>query len=218
MNWNNFRNPLLSWIDTRIQFCNDVPKNGVLVDLGAYDGETLNHIAELRPDLGLVALDIEGRPERYPDNTRFCKSNIETDPIDCEDNSVDAITCMHLVEHLNTLENLFSEAYRVLKPGGRIYVETPRPKTISMDSKGGASCWMHTVNFYDDPTHTRIVSPGLSAKHMRKAGLDVYGSGVSRNWLFAASWPLLSMTPPSRKKFTAYVHFSGWSSYVVARK
>jgi hypothetical protein len=56
------------------------------------------------------------------------------------------------------------------------------------------------------------------AKPLTAAGLRITRSGISRNWLFAAAHPLYWLRPESRKKFTARVHWIGWSAYLVARK
>jgi hypothetical protein len=50
------------------------------------------------------------------------------------------------------------------------------------------------------------------------AGLRPVKGGISRNWLFAASWPFWFFCPPGRKKFTAWVHWCGWSVYIVCRR
>ncbi len=42
-----------------------------------------------------------------------------------EDNSVDAILCIHLLEHVADPEVAMKEIYRVLKPGGFCYFDTP---------------------------------------------------------------------------------------------
>jgi len=44
----------------------------------------------------------------------------------------------------------------------------------------------------------------------------VLASGISRNWLFAAAYPVFVFLPPSRKKFTARIHWLGWSAYLIA--
>ena len=59
---------------------------------------------------------------------------------------------------------------------------------------------------------------GALARQVRRAGLEVVASGTSRNWLFAAAWPLWAFLPPSRKKFTARVHWLGWSAFLIARR
>ena len=131
---------------------------------------------------------------------------------------MDAITCMHLIEHLRDLALLLAETARLLKPGGRVYFETPGPKSLAMSSPRGAAAGTFTLNFFDDATHVRLVPVGELAQQARGAGLEVVASGTSRNWLFAASWPLFALLPASRQKFTAKVHWVGWSAYLIAHR
>lgn len=189
-----------------------------MLDLGSSDGETLGHMAELRPDLKLRAVDVAGRPETYPKGCEFERVDLEREPLPWGDASADAITCMHLVEHLRGLESLMGEVARSLKPGGRVYFETPHPRTVGYASPTGAAAGTFTMNFYDDPTHVRVVSVGHLGRLARKAGLNVIGSGTSRNWLFAVAWLWLWLAPPSRRKFTALAHWRGWSAYLVAER
>lgn len=212
MNWTWLRP--CPWLDTRARFVAGVPRDGVLLDLGSSDGETLRHIAELRPDLRLYAVDIAGMPEAYPPGCQFHRANLEQDRLPWPDASMDAVTCMHLVEHLRGLDLLLKETARLLKPGGTVYFETPHPKTASLPSAKGA----FTLNFYDDPTHIRPVETGHLAEQVRATGLQVIATGTSRNWLFAAAYPLFRLLRPSRKRYTARVHWIGWSSYLVAQR
>lgn len=212
MNWALLRHT--SWLDTRARFVSRLPRNGRLLDLGSSDGETLGHIAELRPDLQLMSVDLDGAPDRYPKGCEFVRANLETDRLPWPDSSIDGLTCMHLVEHLNQLDHLFAEAARLLKPGARAYFETPHPKTVDWPSAKG----QFTLNFYDDDTHVEPVPVESMAASARKAGLNPVATGVSRNWIFAASWLVLAFTPPSRKRFTARVHWGGWSAYLTAEK
>jgi O-antigen chain-terminating methyltransferase len=67
------------------------------------------------------------------------------------DASVGAITAMHLVEHLpfDAMIRLFDQAYRVLRSGGVMILETPNPENLQV-----ASHW-----FYLDPTHRNPLPP-----------------------------------------------------------
>src|SRR5205814_2717980 len=98
---------------------------GSLLDLGSSDGRTLCHMSELRPDLTFAAVDIAGPPDHLPKNTRFASADLEKDSLPWSDGSFEAITCMHVVEHLRTMKNLWREVARLLKPGGKVYIETP---------------------------------------------------------------------------------------------
>lgn len=212
MNWKYLRH--CSWLDTRARFVAATPQRGTLLDLGSSDGETLNHFAELRPDLRLCSADKFGHPEKYPAGCDFQRCDFVQDKLPWPDRSVDAITCMHVVEHLDDLPNLLTEIARLLKPGGRVYFETPHPKTVDLPSAKGK----FTLNFYDDPTHIRVVTMTDLAEKLTRTTLQPGATGISRNWIFAAAHPCFSLLPESRKRFTARVHWIGWSAYLVARQ
>jgi SAM-dependent methyltransferase len=194
------------------------PRGGSLLDLGSSDGETLRHIAELRPDLRLHAVDIAGAPGQYPPECRFHRADLERERLPWPDGSMAAITCMHLVEHLRNLSNLMGEARRLLQPGGRLYFETPHPKTLKLPSPRGKGAGTFTFNFHDDPTHIRLVPISELAGLARRAGLEVMGEGSSRNWLFAGSHLVYQFLPASRQKYTARAHWVGWSAWLTARR
>lgn len=216
MNWSRLR--IAPWLDTRAAFVASTPKGGRLLDIGSSDGETLNHFAELRPDLKLLATDIAGAPDKYPHGCEFHRGNVETDPLPWPDGSIDAITCMHLVEHLHTLHLLTKEVVRLLRPGGQVYIETPHPRSLMVPRQPPEAPVRFTLNFYDDPTHVRLVPVEEVGLKLRLMGLKTLKQGISRNWIFAAAWPYYRFQPPSRQKFTSQVHWIGWSAYLVASK
>ena len=216
MNWATLRR--FPWLDTRASFVATAPLRGALLDLGSSDGETLVHIAELRPDLRLYAVDLDGSPERYPPGSEFQRANLEKDLLPWPDASMDAITCMHLVEHLRDIGWLLQESARLLKPGARMYIETPHPKSLTLPSPKGAAAGTFTLNFYDDPTHVRLVDIATLTEAAAGVGMDVVSTGISRNWLFAALYPLFFFLPASRRKFTSRIHWLGWSAYLIAAR
>ncbi|MGH7602778.1 MAG: class I SAM-dependent methyltransferase [Gemmatimonadaceae bacterium] len=216
MNWKNWR--AIPWIDTRADFVAPTPQNGTLLDLGSSDGGTLCHMAELRPDLRFFSVDLAGPPAQMPQRTTFVRADLESDSLPWPDASFDSITCMHVVEHLRTMTNLWREAARLLKPGGRIYVETPGPESLTTPSPPPKLRGQITMNFYDDPTHIGVVSIDSLAKQATNAGLLAREHGRSRNWLFVGAYPFLSLLPLTRKRLVAKLHWLGWSAYVIAEK
>lgn len=216
MNWKHLR--ALPWLDTRARFLASVPLNGRILDVGSSDGETLRHFQEMRPDLQFHATDIDGDPANYPSGTKYHQGDLNCEPLPWEDHSLDAISCMHLIEHLDNLDLFLSEVARLLKPGGRVYFETPHPKTLTVPSATGIAVGTFTLNFFDDLTHTKVVSMGGLAQRLRRHGLAITHSGTSRNWLFALSYPLFYFLPASRQKFTSRIHWIGWSAYLTAEQ
>jgi SAM-dependent methyltransferase len=216
MNWSRWK--AIPWVDTRAAFVAGTPKNGALLDLGSSDGETLCHMYELRRDLEFASVDIAGRPARTPPNTSFAQANLESDKLPWPAGSFDSITCMHVVEHLRSTTNLWGEIARVLKPGGRVYVETPGLESVNTPSPPASLQGQITLNFYDDPTHIHPVPLTAMLSDARDAGLIVTRTGHSRNWLFAAAYPLLSILSRSRKRYVAKLHWLGWSVYLIAKK
>src|SRR5260221_14633381 len=96
MNWARLRHA--PWLDTRAGFVARTPPAGALLDLGASDGETLRHIAELRPDLRLFAADSMGSPEKYPPNCQFHRAGLLLLRLPCPDCLMKSFTFLLFVE------------------------------------------------------------------------------------------------------------------------
>ena len=74
----------------------------------------------------------------------------------------DAITIFDVVEHLHSPMFLFSEAFRVLRPGGVLFITTPNHQG-----------WLRSVTtriFPDDPTHVNVRASRYWAKRLFEAG------------------------------------------------
>ena len=80
------------------------------------------------------------------------------------DASLAVITAFHVVEHIPfaQLRVLVEHAYRVLRPGGLLILETPNPENIVMG----------TNNFYLDPTHQKPIPRQLLSFIPEYCGFD----------------------------------------------
>lgn len=101
-------------------FVKFLPKNRndlQIIDLGAGDGRLYKFLAPLKPTR-YVACDVaEQLLKKHPGkNIEKVVCNLEdTLPFDTE--SFDVATSFFVLEHIENVENLFEEVYRILKPG-----------------------------------------------------------------------------------------------------
>ena len=77
-----------------------------------------------------------------------------------KNNSFGAVTGFHLIEHyeFDSLNKLFSETFRILKPGGLAIFETPNPDNVLVGSN----------TFYLDPSHKKPL-PSLLVRLLMEA-------------------------------------------------
>jgi 2-polyprenyl-3-methyl-5-hydroxy-6-metoxy-1,4-benzoquinol methylase len=138
-----------------------VSRDGVVVDIGAGSGHALLplHAAGWR---NLVAVDRDpanfGEFERrFGIRTVTC--DMQAGTIDLPDDSVDAIVCLHVIEHLETPDNLLTEARRLLRSSGQLFLVTPD--------------WRKQFrSFYRDPTHVRPYDKLALARLLRMHGFE----------------------------------------------
>jgi SAM-dependent methyltransferase len=69
----------------------------------------------------------------------------------CAEGSLGAVLSFHVIEHLaiGSLDRLVRLAWRALRPGGVLVLETPSPLSLVVAAR----------NFWLDPTHTRPIHP-----------------------------------------------------------
>lgn len=81
-----------------------------------------------------------------------------------EKDSLDIISGFHLIEHIpfDELLAIFSECYRVLRPGGFVLFETPNPENLTVGS------W----RFYYDPSHLQPLPPDMIAFAVQSCGFE----------------------------------------------
>lgn len=145
-------------LDPRRRFVMKLPKNSKLLDFGCGNGEVFQRFHKLRPNIKITGVDlidfsedIEGRGGAFIQINR----SDEILGLGCE--SFDAITCIHVLEHLNAIkyEPLMNCFSTILKTNGTLYLETPHSKSLYFPSLSFISTDGGPINFFDDPTHIR---------------------------------------------------------------
>jgi SAM-dependent methyltransferase len=78
--------------------------------------------------------------------------DICNDSIPFKDDSVDAIYCSHVVEHIENehIQRMFRECYRVLKRGGVLRIATPDAEFIYNISKWENEYWTWRNDWFSD--------------------------------------------------------------------
>ena len=99
-----------------------------ILDLGCGPGIVSSSILEELPNSKIIGIDfskamIESANLIKNDNLKFIECDAENTPF--EKNTFDAIYALGVFEKFQNLENIITESYRILKPGGILYFTYP---------------------------------------------------------------------------------------------
>ncbi len=140
--------------DARQRFYRQLSGEAKVLDMGC--GSGINGIAlrNIYPSINVYGIDILPEAD-VPEFYTYKQVNLEEGVLPFPDNEFDAIVLTHVIEHLHSPLSLGNEIRRVLRNGGRLYVETPNWKSILVPSFGFHRDQLNPFNFFDDPTHIR---------------------------------------------------------------
>ena len=100
-----------------------------ILDVGAGRGAITKRLYEMGYDV--QACDLF--PELFGFDRAECRKVDLTKKFPYADNEFDLVVAIEVTEHILDHENFFSEAGRILKPGGKLYISTPN--ILSMKSR-----------------------------------------------------------------------------------
>ncbi len=129
----------------------------------------------------------------------------------------------HVLEHLTNPLDVGKEIKRVLKTGGRLYVETPNWVSLFIPSFGFHREQQGPFNFFDDPTHLKPWSShGLYNFIHQLCRMRVDRVGAARNWLRIPLDPAIILVGllTGRRMFvmSSVWNLVGWAIYATGTK
>ncbi len=141
-------------------------KGSPIFDFGCGRGEWL----ELMLNLGFKPLGVDINQEMINICNAHNLKSIKADGLDhikkLKNDSQAIVSAFHVIEHIefDDMKSFVWEAFRVLKPGGLLILETPNPRNLVVS----------TYNFYLDPTHRRAIPNDLLEMLIKNTGFECH--------------------------------------------
>ena len=213
---------ILMYNKPRIGFFHRFQGNERILELGCGFGEQAKMITCLFPLIENHGNDIIPENE-IPSNIQYKMLDLEKAVLPYQSDFFDAILFIHVIEHLKAPLSLGSEIKRVLRPGGKIYIETPNWTTMFIPSFGFKRHQHYPFNFFDDPTHVKPWSQhGLYEYLGQGCELNIIKVGTVRNWLRVPIDMIniiYGFLSGNRGKITSSVqNIYGWCIYGIGEK
>jgi ubiquinone/menaquinone biosynthesis C-methylase UbiE len=201
----------------RYRFIDSLRVGATILDLGCGSGSMQNLIKNYRKDINFISIDRDDYSKDFPPGT-FFKVDITTEKLPVVSDSIDAVFCSHVLEHINFYELFLSEIKRVLKRDGSVYIETPSSRSLYFPSIRFMKGQNGPTNFFDDYTHLKPFTPQALYILGRKLGLSKIKTGYARNWATCFLSPFLmpySIFKKDRQMLANIIwNITGWCVYL----
>jgi MoaA/NifB/PqqE/SkfB family radical SAM enzyme/2-polyprenyl-3-methyl-5-hydroxy-6-metoxy-1,4-benzoquinol methylase len=143
-----------------------LPRQADILDVGCAAGHMMDILSNHNPDWRVTGVEINEEAVRIG---REAGRNIihgAIEDVEIPDQKFDLILLSHLIEHVTDPPSLLRKLAGLLKPGGRIVIETPN--TAAADFKIFGRFWggLHY------PRHTYLFAPHNFVSLLRQCGLE----------------------------------------------
>lgn len=208
--------------DVKKNFILTLNGNEKILELGCGLGINAIHIKKILPMIEYYGVDILHEKD-VPNLINYKLVDLENELLPFQTEYFDTIIFTHVIEHLKSTSIIENEIYRVLKKGGKIYIETPNWTSLFVPSFGFHRAQHYPFNFYDDPTHIKPWSKqGLFEFLFQGCSISIIKVGTVRNWLRI---PLdfvritIGLISGNRAKITSsFQNLYGWCIYGIGVK
>ncbi|MBA4017468.1 MAG: hypothetical protein C0483_09875 [Pirellula sp.] len=144
-----------------------VPSGSTVCDIGCGNGGLLRRVAAA--GYNVLGLDPDADACRAARNggLNVLQGSAEQLPEDWDDAQFDAITMMHVLEHVLDPQAATANVAKLLRSGGRFFVETPNNACLGLRNAGAAWRWL------DAPRHLNFFTPESLQEVCRRAGMEI---------------------------------------------
>ena len=199
------------------------PPGSRLLDIGCGTGLTASSYRVGMRQVELYGIDAYHDPSEVRSFINYTKQDIDGETLPFESRFFDVAVLCHILEHLRNPLNLVAETFRVLRPGGVIYVETPSVRSLLVPGLRFQNEQYAAANYYDDFTHIGRPQTIHSLFHLLdRNGFDVLEVDYARprHWIRTGLRHILS-APRHKNRATLCTgiwYLVGWAIYGIGRK
>lgn len=149
------------------KIANCINKSGHVLDIGCGNGKFLNHLSTMG-DIKTYGIEMPGNAANRASQISSIELKVGSlESTDYPENSFDAVTLIHVFEHLLNPKEILRIIRTILKPNGTLYMAFPN--IDSVQSKLFKGDWLHL----DPPRHTFFMKPDTFESIMDKEGFSL---------------------------------------------